>query len=352
MKFTFLLFACFALHINALSQITVTNEDIAPAGTTFHEAFDTIPGDNIVPGDAGPNQVWTFTDLNNHGVDTIIFVLPEWTPFAADFPDANFAVENTSDNGIAYLIRNDDEFSNIGLAAENEDYGFLLLDVQPKEVFLDFPVQYGDTREEDFFFSKTMESSMTGIDSVRIKRSTHKSSVVDAFGTMTVNIGTYDVLRILEDRVVHDSIWVKALFIGWTLFETSIDTTKTYSWITDDVSVGYSLFSMDVNPITSIVSEASYLLGLPTGITVNNAIEAVAYPNPANGIVNMKLEKGIDGQFKLIDINGRAVLQKKINDDRSSFSVDLVGLPSGIYYYRITEQHNGKTINSGQIVVL
>ena len=350
MKFTFLFLVCFTLFSSAYSQITVTNDDIAPAGTTIYDVFDTIPADNIIPGNAGSNQTWVFHNLNQHGVDTITYMLPEWTPYASDFPNANFAAESTAQNGFSYFIRNNSEISNIGLATNHVEYGLLLLDVQPEEIIMDFPVQYGDTREEDFFFIKTMGSTSSGIDSIKIKRSTHKLSNVDAYGTIDLDFGIYDVLRIKENRTIEDSIWLKIPVVGWTLYETTITTTLTYSWITNDISVGYTLLSMNIDTETSDVTKVSYLTALPTNIASLSINKAAVFPNPAKDVVYIKLEKPINVHLFLFDNYGRIVLQKKISDDKALFSFSITALPSGLYYYKIIKQRNGKTICSGKII--
>ena len=347
--FSFLIF--FAFFTNVVGQIIITNQDIAPAGTTIYDSYDTIPAGNIVPGDAGPNQVWAFSNLNQHGIDTIYYLMPDWTPWASDFPDANFAAESTEEDGTSFFIRNDDEISNIGLVTDNIDYGLMLLDVQPGEIFLDFPVQYGDTREEDFFFSEYMESTIPGVDSVRIKRSTHKITNVDAYGTIMLDIGTYDALRIKEDRTIEDSTWIKVFITGWTLFETTTSVTQTYSWLTNDVTVGYSLFSMDIDPETSIVTKASYLMELPTGITVNTPNKTVIFPNPTSGIFYVKLENEISGHFILYDNRGKVVINKSISYDSNLLTIYLNEIPSGMYYYKIIEQQSSKTWKSGKIIV-
>lgn len=72
-------------------------------------------------------------------------------------------------------------------------------------------------------------------------------------------------------------------------------------------------------------------------VNQEEAIAMQVYPNPSNGNVNVTLV-GFDSsviQLQLIDINGRLLLSKKVENPRGeSFQLDLqsLNLPGGVYY--------------------
>ncbi len=71
------------------------------------------------------------------------------------------------------------------------------------------------------------------------------------------------------------------------------------------------------------------------------------YPNPANSFITVESSSTlISSTFKLVDITGKEVLNKKIN---SSYTrIDIQRLPKGIYIYHVV---NEKERYSGKLVI-
>lgn len=126
------------------AQITFTNNDLAQPGTTFHFSTDTLVSNIILPGDPGINKTWDYTALVKHEVYDIGFVLPSWTPYPDEFPESNFAayISDADGDAYAFFTRNDDELSAIGLVGNYDDFGLFAVEIEPKEIYFDFPVQY------------------------------------------------------------------------------------------------------------------------------------------------------------------------------------------------------------------
>ena len=322
------------LSVNLLAQIEFTNEDLAPEGTTFYISGDTIPNQNISIGIPGPDRTWDFSNLIEHDVDTIIFNLPDWTPYPDEFPDANFAIESLSDLGFVYLIRNDDEFSGIGAVGPFEEFGILSAPLEPKEIVYDFPEQYGNSRDEIFSIEVTVETSTPWIDSIRIKKATEKNSFVDAWGTMILPLGTFETIRVKEARHEYDTIWGKS-FGNWVLISSEEREKTTYIWLTDNPTIGYTLVSLDYNTDNFEVKGVDFINVIPVGIVKETITQTKAFPNPAFNFINIEFENINQGSLSIFDISGNKIEQKFITSN-NHLTLNLSNYKSGLYFYLIT----------------
>lgn len=329
------------------AQIIITNQSLAPVGTSFCQANDTSPGPEILPGDPGPDKAWYFSTLQEHSVDTLEFMLPAQTPYGSSFPFSNFSVR-IADSGYAYFNRGDQELSNIGVAGEYLDLGLMVVDIEPKEIFVDFPAQYGDTRSESFYFNVVIGSPIPGADSVRFKRTTDKETHIDAYGSMTLAVGTYEVLRVREDRNVYDSTWAK-VFGFWMFLDAAYDEQTTFSWWSDDPSIGYTLCSMRYDEGAATVEAVSYLKLLPVGTAAPAYAELALFPNPASDYVNLRFNQPVSGMLRLHDLNGRLYMEDQIWD-QSRLHWSLSGMSRGVYLLQFVNTQ-GATIYSGKLLI-
>ena len=71
----------------------------------------------------------------------------------------------------------------------------------------------------------------------------------------------------------------------------------------------------------------------------DNSIEFNVYPNPTSEnymfIDLSSPTRGVDLNAALYDMNGRVVLEKKFNVPNNKLTIDLTGLPNGIYILRV-----------------
>jgi len=342
--FTLSLLMAFGLFVNA--QITVTNNDLAPAGTTIINSIDNSVDDKIVPGSPGPNKTWDFLTLNQDNTDTLKFLLPAWTPYPDNFPDANFAANLVNDNAYAFLIRNDDKLSAIGLVGSYDVYENVSVPLVPEEVYMDFPVQFGQTRDENFYIEARLESDTPPADSVKYRQRTVKSSFVDAWGSLTLPMGTYNTLRIKEERTTYDSIWGK-IFGTWVLVQTDQSSSTLYKWITNDASLGYYLVTMNYNTGNQTVNSVEFMNMMPVGVENHSQKSILAYPNPVKDILHFNIKNIERGELLIYNLNGQLVVNKEIMDSKTSVSVS--SLPNGIYFY-VVKDWNSNMITSDKFI--
>ena len=67
------------------------------------------------------------------------------------------------------------------------------------------------------------------------------------------------------------------------------------------------------------------------------------YPNPFNNEVNISLENSEKAELEILDMNGRLVSKKSLNEKKNA--VNTAGLNAGMYLFKIN--HSGKisTVN-------
>jgi hypothetical protein len=125
------------------------------------------------------------------------------------------------------------------------------------------------------------------------------------------------------------------------------DTTYT----TDLMRIIFSSSGGSMNPLDSstlYIDDVS-MAGSPqtgtVGIRATQNIKAVhVYPNPASDA--LYFEGGENLQIRLASVNGQAIVAPK----RSDNSVDVSALPSGLYFYTLTDA-SGAPVQRGKVVV-
>lgn len=193
------------MGLTSFAQITVDSTSIVTPGNTRYMAYDDAPASTISEGTASATaQTWDFADLVAGDVDTMNFVAPADADYPATIAGSNLCI-NMQDMTIH--LRNDAS----GLYALEVVGSFGNFPIN--ETMANFPMTYGSSFNWSFTIDTIMLNTfmpMPGADIVRYKKDTTSISVVDAFGTATTPLGTFDVLRLVSEASSTDSIWIKA----------------------------------------------------------------------------------------------------------------------------------------------
>ena len=348
MKKNLLSIILLSLAITSFGQIIINNDDIAPVGTTVYMSNDTVPEAGIVPGDAGANKTWDFSSVKEHTIDTIDLVLPASTPYADEFPESNFAMKFSGDSMFLFMERSDDKLARTGMAFTLSNEDPMMWHFEPEDILLDFPVAYENNYSEDYVVDYTIASPQPGADSVRVKSDIAKETNIDAWGTLIIPMGTFDVLRQRVDEISTDSIFAKVLG-NWMFISEASDTSISYSWWTDDVAVGFSLFSIDVVPATGEVDgSVSFMNTFPVGWFENNMIENSVFPNPVSNVLNIEFEEAQNGELIIINQFGQLVGKEKLSG-QSRVQFNMSALPAGLYLFTLRNA-SGKVVSNGKLL--
>jgi len=351
-KFTlFLSLLFFAMLIQA--QIVITSDDLATPGAKIYEALDTIPGPAIIPGPAGPNQTWDFSTLEEDTVMGIRIRKPDWTPYGAYFPDANYCMEQQTDDTVFTMMNLDiSTFSIVGMVVHVTEFidTTVIFRLNPPQVVAEFPVEYLNARTDTTSYEIRIPFNEPPVDSMMIKYTQINQMEVDAWGTMIIPLGTFEVLRIDNYEIDIDSISVK---IGplWILQDVLIDTSERYAWWSNDESTG--IYLVQIQTLISEkeeISDVFFLKSFPTyGINDHQAENnLLAYPNPAGSQITFKTGVEINGIIEIMDATGvNRIMVSCMNVKEQQ--VDVKDLPSGLYLYRIVDSEKG-IIHSGKFL--
>lgn len=352
-----IIFSVIALGLSAAAMaqnpITLTSVDIAYIGKEVKQATDSMPAATIVPGAAGTNLTWNFSNMAQHTVDTLVFTNPNWTAAASDFPSATVAVSESS--GSTVYINN--SFTSATILGIYTDPGLgtpVPIKTTPPEILMNWPATYGSNFSQNFenkstfYYGQDPGIGFT-IDSVRLKQTVTKIDSIDAWGSMTTPLGTYDVLRVKEWRHTIDSVdFYVQMFGGWVPAFQNEDTTMMYQWWANNV--GFPLVEVDVTITGDTVTEARWLKAIPSSTSINEqTVEVSIYPNPATNSVTF--ETGLSGAafITVYDAAGRRM--ESVSVKTKSTSVNTSSFAPGMYLYSITGV-NGQELSRGNFNVV
>ena len=101
----------------------------------------------------------------------------------------------------------------------------------------------------------------------------------------------------------------------------------------------YRLVTVDKNGNDEITSEVINIKG------TRNIVDLNIYPNPTVEVLNLNLSsnKHQNAIVKIIDITGKVILTKQIENDHNQVQIDINALPKGIYIIKYEDNDNSFT---------
>lgn len=359
--FVFLLLGNFLLN----AQITVTSDDLPGAGSIFPQINDSLPGNNITPGEPGTNMEWDFSSINIHYRDTINFMDPANTPYANMFPEANKCVEMGEDVPYSYIVASPDSVYMVGAVVDTSAFrDEMIIEFDPVQLIMLSPTSYGTNFESIYAFETTMYFGQTitlpgipypvFVDSLKFKNHTNTNSEIDSWGLLTTPYGNFETLREKRTEIAHDSLFAKSMDIGDTWIDVTswlgdnVCTTLSYSWLNSDV--GYTIFELDVDPESGNTLRARCLevegnAGIQQNVDVMT--ESEVYPVPANEVIYIDMEATDRGIISIYNLTGTLVAKKTVESFPATVNINK--LKSSLYFYTITK--DGQVITNGKFSI-
>lgn len=338
-----LLLSFFAIGvIGANAQISITTADIAVPVKVIYQSTDTT-STSINAGSAGAtSQIWNMGALANDVTDTLNFIPYNWAPNAS-FSGSNLVLQQGTQNIHSYLLNNSSALSALGnnvVIFTGSDSLKVKQINTPAEKYATFPFTYNSNFTNDFRVNTlpfATGSAIPSVDSARQRSSVHKIVVVDAWGTLTTPLNTFNVIRAKETRVTHDTTDFHATSFGgfWIpAIQTSADSTASYTFWAN--SVGFPLVT--VNMDSAGVSDIQWLRAMPTvGINeYTSAVQVNVYPNPAQNEINVAIDASTVSAVQIYDIMGKMVASFPISMDVTN--VNTSGFANGAYTYSVIGQ--------------
>lgn len=348
-KIQLLLFLIAALTFAHTSQAqpTITSSDIMSLiGTTPRSIeSDTSGSITVNVGSAGASQNWDFSAQTIDGVNAAIeFLTATGTPFASDFPTANFVqkLEFGQESTLyTYHEVTSDAFSQlgIGIVSTDPDTSFIMErsnDVAP------LPLEFEDT-----WTATTTDTTDIGSGFVTVNNST-TNNTVDGWGNVQLPVGEFACLRIREESEM----------LSETLMDGSIvssDTTRdiSYAWISPQEFLLVSISSQPGETDPNFTEAASISRLTDTGTSVDESREQLPesltllqnYPNPFNPetVIPFQLSTRTPVEVTVYNLLGQKV-RTLVDEVRSAGehrvkwngrAGDGQQVPGGVYLYRL-----------------
>jgi hypothetical protein len=359
---------------SAQAQLVIDESDFPTPGVTLKLGEDediTGLGVNIGTASATP-QTWDFTMLETDTLYETSFYDPATIAGNEDFPGADLAVDQFG--GYAFAEVSSGSVEILGLAADFAavlglpvSFPASIPAVDPWTIFT-FPssvgTSYTDTAIFDakFFSTGLVPSPINALfnpDSVRFKRHISTTSVIDAEGTLTDQLGTaHQVLRQNFIETTVDTIWGWRESTGqWTLAPNvpgffpnpSVSSFTRLRYISKDLGYFVVQITLDENgnPASSThVSNESQCCTNVEEVVARG--ENVVYPNPTADILRVRTG-GEPYTFEMLDLSGRMVSSHALTYDGRA--VDVSSLNSGLYIYRMISM-DGRVAHTGRVSVV
>jgi hypothetical protein len=338
------------ISVNALAQITVTDSDIISVGDIVYQAVDTMPSNLITTGNSGPNQTWDFSSLQNMEVDIIEVISPIGSPYENIHPDANMCVE--IDDELMYLDK-----SSTGL--EMVGYGDIPLNMLmiPLPLVYALSQQNGPNTIMDSVFDNaaglfdnslapiiSSNPSFNQIDSLKIKVVNTSDFNVDAWGSVTIPMGTYDALRLKveETNITEFFTYCSVSGTGGSWFSAQnflpieTETVNRYQWWSNDPSVKFMIAELEMDSLNNNVEFVTFLTETQTSVVTDLLYNSISvFPNPTSDkiIVNTDLK---NCNYELVDVKGSVITSDNFN---YSTEIDLSKSAKGIYFLKLKSQN-------------
>lgn len=339
-----LLFAGVLVGCAATAQITITQSDLAPIYAQVYQAQDTMPVVN--EGAAGANQTYNLSALNQHTTDSMIFTLPQFTPYGMNFSNCNFATNMNSGMAFQYFNNQPNELAVVGQAVDPFGSGVVSLPFSNSEVLATFPATYNTAFTDvakgytQFYFGIDPGIGFV-IDSVRIHTTVNKSSLVDGWGSVTTPFGTYNCIRQNVMRTQVDTLDVFILGQWVPEFFIQSDSARTFTFWAN--GLGFPLADLTVAQDLGTVTRASWMpvaVQQGVGIAEQSATPLQFYPNPANDFIYVTAAQNTT-VVEITDINGRVVHSQQYNPWNNAISTSQ--LSNGTYLVRTIDGNNATT---------
>ncbi len=360
-----------ATTVGAHAQITVTNATFPAAGDTLRIATDFAPAGLTVTGPGGP-YTWDYSSLKPTTRDTIIFQPASNGSASASFPTADLMTISEGGTETYYDVTST-VFASLGFSGDdggaNLPFATTLVFNPPlpeRHAPLTFPNVFASQTAFGFSIATSelpgglLDSLGIGggfLDSIRLRITINRNDFVDAYGTVIIPGGTYQVLREKRTDISDARLEIHIPFLGWQDVTQLIpfegfgrDTSVSYNFISNTEKEPIAVLTMDSTGV--IVEEAVYKdngIASSVGPLMQKRFDINVSPNPATMAVTFDLSHLETGRciLHLYDMKGQQVLQQQLSSERET--VSLLSLDEGMYIYQITDR-SGRYLSSGTLV--
>ncbi len=355
------------------AQITITNSVFPAVGDTFHFAFGNQAGAiNQIFTPPGGGQQWDLSNLQPTQYWNQIMRNPASGSAQASFPGASILYNPLNSNNQVYLQVTGNQVLNMGYFGLDElGLGLnLLFKKIPSLEETWAPVNFFDIRQSTSNVLTAFDAPIAPpillnlvptADSFRIRVTYQRVSTIDAYGTLTIPGGAFDVLRKKQTEYKSQAVDVKVAPLGWIDISTiggqqilplGTDTITTFHFLNDVSKEAIAICTLNTaqNTVTVVQYKA---LNTPTATFAPTFNESLfAYPNPVQNTlyVHFANDAVATYQIQLINAQGRLILEQTVETSaaENGISIPVANLAPGIY--ALILQRNGVAVGRARVV--
>ncbi|CAH1001529.1 hypothetical protein LEM8419_02432 [Neolewinella maritima] len=379
---TFTLLLCLCWTLAASAQITLTTAYFPAAGDTlvYGEAAAADGVDLLSP---GADRQWDFGQ--QVAVDTQLQIILPYDD-NPEFPDADVIVAIDSANQ-GYYALTDTTYELIGIQGRLADVlpGFEYnTPLEPGRAQRRAPLNYADSYasttvnviavDADSLPAEALDALgefgplLSNIDSIRLTSTSVRTDEVDAYGTLTINGQSYEVLRERRTETTSGMVEVKAGFLGFLDVTTNVlsedptldnilgtqDPVTTYYYWTNTEKEAVAIVTVDD---TDTPQSLRFIQGDVTNSVRGPRLaqaQVSVYPNPARNLTTFEVDGLEPGTYTLRVVNmlGREVITQQLvpAGAQARTEVDVSRLPRGPYIYSLTNER-GRILTTRRLLV-
>ncbi|MEL6668138.1 MAG: hypothetical protein AAFO91_07195 [Bacteroidota bacterium] len=349
-------------------QITVTTGIIPAVGDTLYST-GAVEGQTVDLIGVGGPHVWDFSDLEGGAEQERPVEALDLSTEDSLFAQADVKIsfgENTF-NYYRILPNRMDLVGNIGSSAFIPNFE-VATPFSPAFVDRRAPLDFLDQfdNEADLLVAVPVEDlpqeliDLAGdliefVDSVRFRTTIEQDDIIDAFGSLTVDGLTYDVLREKRTEVREAGFDTYNSVFGWQ------DATAAFLALVNELPGGEDITTSDTIITYNFWAETGAVPAATVITTTTGEIESINYrtnpdntsstedealrsatinmfPNPAVQWVTFEAESLPRADYSIHIHNGlgqEMLTERFPRTDRIYYQMDLSFLPKGLYYYSL-----------------
>lgn len=290
----------------------------------------------------GENQLWDFSGLIVHTIDTIQFLDPLTSNYDSIFSNSTIAAVSSMYDKTFFINTSTNQYQIDGIVDNTSNA--ILKYLEPL-IIMNYPSTYLDSftnqsiivRQSVYKQYVVINDTNYFADSVKKVITTQLSSVIDGYGTLMENNGSISALR--QYITINKDKETYFLVNGnWMLQKTESKASNKLRWWTNGYS--YPIMECAYNPVNGMIRSVSFLKmdSLLTNVTFCiKANDIRIYPNPASTFIGFY---GLceNCQVWIYNTTGSCILKTHLSAN------ELMGIEnwkSGMYLYYIVSTEGG-----------
>jgi hypothetical protein len=335
----------FLSTINGFAQISLDQNDYFRFGNKYYRGYTTVGLDSInLNASTGPSQVWDFSWLASDINDSLEIIKADLTPYYSEFPTAEFAI-TTQANNFFYEELNPDGVRILGRVVYDgvEDFNTIYQFNTVGNSFR-FPMEFETNYTFSYGYRVQYPAVFPGSDSIRNYNSSFFEIEADAWGTLLLPNGQFDVLRLKQTAYRTDTTQIYDAPGGWFSPTTSRDTIETWLFYTEDIGYRLLSFSQRINGSSKAVNWLrDYVL---SAADINKPVQIKLHPQPADHTVYFTNSQA--GTICIVDLQGKIMKRKQVSvgENQAVVSDLLPGM-----YFIFFENQSGKNFSPAKLLI-